>query len=101
MATTSTRLKSREPWRRIPTSPTSRWPVGRTPDYGESIVAVITPARGRDDHPGRCPGVLRGRLTGYKIPHDVITGAIPRNPSGTVLKHKLRGAVAQQQATAS
>lgn len=31
----------------------------------------------------------------------VITGAIPRNPSGKILKHKLREAVAQQQATAS
>jgi acyl-CoA synthetase (AMP-forming)/AMP-acid ligase II len=44
---------------------------------------------------------LRDRLTGYKIPHDIVTGAIPRNPSGKVLKHKLRAAVAQQRATAS
>jgi fatty-acyl-CoA synthase len=44
---------------------------------------------------------LRDRLSGYKIPHHVVTGAIPRNPSGKILKHKLRAAVRQQQATAS
>ena len=33
---------------------------------------------------------LRGRLTGYKIPHHVNTNAIPRNASGEVLKHRLR-----------
>ena len=44
---------------------------------------------------------LRGRLTGYKIPHDVITSTIPRNASGKVLKHTLRETVARQQATAS
>jgi fatty-acyl-CoA synthase len=76
--------------------------VGRPhPDYGESIVAVITP---RDDASITLDDVrafLRDRLTGYKIPHDVITGAVPRNPSGKILKHKLREAMAQQQATAS
>jgi hypothetical protein len=35
------------------------------------------------------------------IPHHVITGTIPRNASGKVLKHTLRETVAQQQAAAS
>ena len=76
--------------------------VGRPhPDYGESIVAVITPRDGASITLDDVRAFLRDRLTGYKIPHDVITGAIPRNPSGKILKHKLREAVAQQQATAS
>jgi fatty-acyl-CoA synthase len=76
--------------------------VGRPhPDYGESIVAVITPRDGATITLGDVRAFLRDRLAGYKIPHDVITGAIPRNPSGKTLKHRLREAVAQQQATAS
>jgi acyl-CoA synthetase (AMP-forming)/AMP-acid ligase II len=70
--------------------------VGRPhPDYGESIVAVITP---RDDASITLADVrafLRDRLSGYKIPHDVVTGTIPRNPSGKILKHELRAAVSQ------
>ena len=76
--------------------------VGRPhPDYGESIVAVITPRDGATITLDQVRSFLRDRLTGYKIPHDVIIGAIPRNPSGKILKHKLREAVAQQQTTAS
>ena len=62
--------------------------VGRPhPDYGESIVAVITPRDGESITLDDVRAFLRDRLTGYKIPHDVIRGAIPRNPSGKVLKH--------------
>ena len=71
------------------------------PDYGESIVAVITPRDGTTITLDDVRAFLRDRLTGYKIPHHVITGAIPRNASGKVLKHRLREAVARQQATAS
>ena len=76
--------------------------VGRPhPDYGESIVAVITPRDGATITLDDVRAFLHDRLTGYKIPHDVITGAIPRNPSGKVLKHRLREAVAEQQPTPS
>ncbi|MGH3152343.1 MAG: class I adenylate-forming enzyme family protein [Streptosporangiaceae bacterium] len=76
--------------------------IGRPhPDYGESIVAVITPRDGASITLDDVRAFLRDRLTGYKLPHQVITGAIPRNPSGKILKHKLREAVAQQQATAT
>jgi fatty-acyl-CoA synthase len=75
--------------------------VGRPhPDYGESIVAVITPRDGASITLDDVKTFLRDRLSGYKIPHDVVTGAIPRNPAGKILKHKLRAAVAQQQAPA-
>ena len=62
---------------------------------------MITPRNGATITLDDVRAFLRDRLAGYKIPHDVITGAIPRNPSGKALKHKLREAVAQQQATAS
>ena len=76
--------------------------VGRPhPDYGESIVAVITPRDGATVTLDDVRVFLRGRLTGYKIPHDVITSTIPRNASGKVLKHRLREAMARQQTTAS
>ena len=75
--------------------------VGRPhPDYGESIVAVITPRDGATITLDDVRAFLRDRLTGYKIPHHVITGAIPRNPSGKILKHRLRETAARQQATA-
>lgn len=76
--------------------------VGRPhPDYGESIVAVITPRDGATITLDDVRAFLRDRLAGYKIPHHVITGAIPRNASGKVLKHRLREAVARRQATAN
>ena len=76
--------------------------IGRPhPDYGESIVAVITPRDGANITLNDVKAFLRDRLSRHKVPHDVIIGAIPRNPSGKVLKHKLRAAVSQQQATAS
>jgi acyl-CoA synthetase (AMP-forming)/AMP-acid ligase II len=76
--------------------------VGRPhPDYGESIIAVITPRDGATITLDDVRAFLRGRLTGYKIPHHVITGAIPRNASGKVLKHSLRETAAGQQARAS
>src|SRR6185437_11250557 len=53
--------------------------VGRPhPDYGESIVAVITPRDGTTITLNDVRAFLHDRLTGYKIPHHVITGAIPR-----------------------
>ena len=56
--------------------------VGRPhPDYGESIVAVITPRDGAMITLDDVRAFLRDRLTGYKIPHHVITGAIPPNAS--------------------
>jgi fatty-acyl-CoA synthase len=75
--------------------------VGRPhPDYGESIVAVITPRDGASITLDDIRAFLRDRLTGYKIPHDVVLGTIPRNPSGKILKHKLRETVSQPDGSA-
>lgn len=65
------------------------------PDYGESIVAVVTPREGAtltlDDLRAFCAG----RIADFKQPHHLVIGAVPRNPSGKTLKHQLRAAVAE------
>jgi fatty-acyl-CoA synthase len=64
--------------------------VGRPhPDYGESIIAVITPREGATvtlDVKAFCAD----KIARYKIPHDLIVDTIPRTPSGKILKHQLR-----------
>ena len=76
--------------------------VGRPhPDYGESIIAVISPREGAtvtlDDIKAFCVD----RIAQYKIPHDLIVGTIPRNPSGKILKHQLRAGVRGAHAATS
>lgn len=66
------------------------------PDWGESVVAVVTPA-----HPGAdltLEGVrafLSSRLARYKLPRELIVreGALPRNASGKLTKHVLRAEI--------
>jgi fatty-acyl-CoA synthase len=69
-------------------------------DYGESIVAVVTPREGAtltlDDLRSFCAG----RIADFKLPHDLVIAPIPRNPSGKILKHQLRAAITQQPAQA-
>jgi fatty-acyl-CoA synthase len=60
------------------------------PDFGESIVAVITPRDGASISLDEVKDFCADRISAYKIPHDVIIGSIPRNPSGKILKHQLR-----------
>jgi fatty-acyl-CoA synthase len=66
--------------------------IGRPHAYfGESIVAVVVPREGTtitlDDIKAHC----RKLIASYKVPHDLLLRpAIPRNPSGKVLKHVLR-----------
>ena len=73
--------------------------VGRPhPDYGESIVAVLTPREGATVTLEDVKAFCAGKIAGYKIPHDVVTGPIPRNASGKVLKHQLRDSVRETRA---
>lgn len=60
------------------------------PDYGESIVAVVVPAAGRDVTLESVRSFCADRISSYKMPHELVIAAIPRNPSGKVLKHKIR-----------
>ena len=73
--------------------------VGRPhPDYGESIVAVLTPREGATVTLEDVRAFCADKIAGYKIPHDVVTGPIPRNASGKILKHQLRDSVRETRA---
>lgn len=63
------------------------------PDYGESIVAVVTPREGAEITLDDVRAFCAGRIADYKIPHDILIGPVPRNPSGKILKHRLRDVV--------
>jgi len=66
--------------------------IGRPhPDYGESIVAVVTLAPDTALELDELREFLGGRIATYKLPHDLmVVEAIPRNPSGKILKRELR-----------
>jgi acyl-CoA synthetase (AMP-forming)/AMP-acid ligase II len=69
--------------------------VGRPhPDYGESIVAVVTLRAGTSLTLADVKAFCADKIAHYKIPHDLVVGTIPRNPSGKILKHQLRASVA-------
>jgi fatty-acyl-CoA synthase len=40
------------------------------------------------------------KIARYKIPHDLVLGAIPRTPSGKIVKHRLRDSVREAHAVA-
>ncbi|AMT92932.1 o-succinylbenzoate--CoA ligase [Brevibacterium linens] len=59
-------------------------------DWGETIVAVVTPAEGRTPTLEGLREFAESRLSDYKIPRALIVDDIPRNPSGKIQKHILR-----------
>ena len=86
----------------VPVNPASAAPeIAYLLEDSGATVFAFDPADGASITLDDVRAFLRDRLTRYKIPHDVITGTIPRNPSGKILKHKLREAVARQQARES
>ncbi|TAM10630.1 MAG: o-succinylbenzoate--CoA ligase [Nevskiaceae bacterium] len=60
------------------------------PDYGESILAVVTPREGAIVTLDGLRRHARTLISDYKLPHRLVIGAVPRNPSGKILKHVLR-----------
>jgi fatty-acyl-CoA synthase/feruloyl-CoA synthase len=59
--------------------------------YGESIVAVIVPVAGKTVDLETIRIFCADKLSKYKIPHAIeIVEQIPRNPSGKILKNRLR-----------
>ncbi|WP_028847516.1 class I adenylate-forming enzyme family protein [Thermocrispum agreste] len=64
--------------------------------YGESIVAVISPREGARVTLEDVKKFCDGKISAYKVPHDVVLGDIPRNASGKILKHRLRDKVGAQ-----
>ncbi len=59
-------------------------------DYGESIVAVVTPVEGATVTLEQIKEFCRERLSHYKVPHELLIRSIPRNPSGKIMKHVIR-----------
>ncbi|WP_320669171.1 class I adenylate-forming enzyme family protein [Patulibacter defluvii] len=70
--------------------------VGRPHEtYGESIVAVVGLRPGASLDLDGLRAFCGERIAGYKLPHALVVGAIPRNASGKVLKRELRACVAE------
>ena len=63
--------------------PSDRW--------GETVKAIVVPASGHSIDPTAVIAYCRERLAGFKCPTSVDTiEALPRNPSGKILKRDLR-----------
>ncbi len=61
------------------------------PDFGEAVVAVVTPQPGTPPEPEGLIQALKGRIAGFKVPKRVIVAAeLPRNAMGKVQKKLLR-----------
>lgn len=61
------------------------------PDFGEAVVAVVVPRRGREINPGQMQADLKGRLANYKVPKRIhVVDELPRNAMGKVQKKALR-----------
>ncbi len=59
--------------------------------WGETVKAVVVPEGGSAPVPGEIIAFARERLAHYKCPTSVdVVEALPRNPSGKVLKRELR-----------
>ena len=59
--------------------------------WGERVVAVVVPNPGQSLTLQDVEAHCRQHLAGFKVPRDIrVTEALPRNPSGKVLKRVLR-----------
>jgi feruloyl-CoA synthase len=66
--------------------------IGRpNPEWGETVVAVVVPARDADLSEESLKEHLAARLAKYKIPREFrLVEALPHTPTGKVMKYKLR-----------
>ncbi|MGZ0145402.1 class I adenylate-forming enzyme family protein [Rhodococcus qingshengii] len=62
----------------------------RNEEFGETIVAVITPLPGCEITLEELRESAGKLISDYKLPRELIIADIPRNPSGKIMKHKLR-----------
>jgi fatty-acyl-CoA synthase len=57
----------------------------------EAVVAAVVPKPGAALRPEDVVDHCRARLAGFKAPkHVVVVDALPKNPSGKILKRQLR-----------
>lgn len=59
-------------------------------DWGETIVAVVTPKEGRLPTLDGLRAYLGSRIADYKLPRELHIGSVPRTPSGKIQKHLVR-----------
>ncbi|MGO2002757.1 class I adenylate-forming enzyme family protein [Arthrobacter rhombi] len=59
-------------------------------EYGETVVAVVTPLEGQEVTLKSLCEYAQDRLSHYKLPRELVIAQIPRNPSGKILKHRIR-----------
>lgn len=61
------------------------------PKWGEAVKAVVVPVTGETPDPAAIIAWARGRIAAYKVPKTIdFRDALPRNPSGKVLRRLLR-----------
>ncbi len=59
--------------------------------WGEAVTAVVVPKPGKSLEPEALIAWTRARIAGYKTPKKILfCDALPRNPSGKVLRRQLR-----------
>lgn len=59
--------------------------------WGEAVKAIIVLKPGRQATPDDIIGFARARIAGYKLPKSIdFVAALPRNPSGKILRRELR-----------
>jgi long-chain acyl-CoA synthetase len=62
------------------------------PVRGEAVRAVVVAREGEAVDPAALQALCRERLASYKVPERVdFIAALPKNPTGKVLKKELRG----------
>ncbi|MER6913242.1 class I adenylate-forming enzyme family protein [Streptomyces sp. NPDC000594] len=60
------------------------------PELGEEVAAVVQLRAGAAVGAAELRAYAGGRLAAFKVPAHVVLGAVPRNPTGKVLKRELR-----------
>jgi acyl-CoA synthetase (AMP-forming)/AMP-acid ligase II len=59
--------------------------------WGEAVKAMVVPAAGTEPRAATIIAWARQRIAGYKVPKSVdFIAALPRNPSGKILRRELR-----------
>jgi acyl-CoA synthetase (AMP-forming)/AMP-acid ligase II len=59
--------------------------------WGEAVKALVVPAPGAEPDPAAIVAWVRDRIAAYKAPKSIdFIAALPRNPSGKVLRRELR-----------
>ena len=67
-------------------------------EFGERLMAAIEPEAGAAVDPERVQAWLRERIAGYKVPREVVSMVLPRDPNGKIAKRKVRAAYWEGQA---